>query len=185
MTCYIKKCIFFSTLWLITVYARQMIWWCERCLCQPMQNLRCVHSDLLRTTREPQMHKHRNSNMICHFFPTRQIYAHKSFPTLCFQGFIAIIGHLCHSHPVPSKQSMGKCLTGLNFWSHWVFLPFPNLLAPKPHHVFPSSYLPNHISEIFKTVAGQSATVFWNMSTWPPLCWLNWEGLLVKHADCK
>lgn len=67
--------------------------------------LRCVHWDLLRTTREPQMHKHRNSNVICHLFPTRQIYAHKSFPTLCFGGFIAIIGHLCHSHPV---LSLGK-----------------------------------------------------------------------------
>lgn len=103
---------------LITVYAGQTIWWCERCLCQPTQNFRCVHWDLLRTTREPQMHKHRNSNVIRHLFPTRQIYAHKSFPTLCFGGFIAIIGHLCHSHPVPS---LGKNLTGLNFWSHWVF----------------------------------------------------------------
>lgn len=107
-----------SVLSLITVYAGQTIWWHERCLCQPMQNLRCVRWDLLRTTREPQMHKHRNSNVIRHLFPTRQIYAHKSFPTLCFGGFIAIIGHLCHSHPVPS---LGKNFTGLNFWSHRVF----------------------------------------------------------------
>lgn len=117
--CFFRKSIFFFLL--ITVYAGQMIWWCERCLCQPTHNLRCVHWDLLHTTHEPQMHKHRNSNVICHLFPTRQIYAHKSFPMLCFGGFIAIIGHLCHSHPVPSVQSLGKNLAGLNFWSHQVF----------------------------------------------------------------
>lgn len=121
MKCCIQNYVFFfklRVLSVITVYAGQMFWWCERCLCQPTQNLRCVHWDLLRTTREPQMHKHRHSNVIHHLFPTRQIYAHKSFLTLRFGGFIAIIGHLCHSHPVPS---LGKKFTGLNFWSHWVF----------------------------------------------------------------
>lgn len=59
----------FRVFCLITVYAGQMIWWFEKCLCQPMQNTRCVHGDLLRTTHEPQMHKHRNSNVICHLFP--------------------------------------------------------------------------------------------------------------------
>lgn len=168
-----------------------MIWWCERCLCQPTQNHRCVHWDLLRTTREPQMHKHRNSNVIRHLFPTKQIYAHKSFPMLCFGGFIGIIGHLCHSHPVPSVQSLGKISQVLTFGHIGVSvatLPFPNLMAPKPNHVFPWSYLPNLISESFETATGQYVTMFWNMSTWPLSavwsCWFYREGPLVKHRDC-
>lgn len=97
-----------------------------------MQNLRCVLWDLLHTTPETQMHKHRNSNVSRHLFPSRQIYAHKSFPTLCFGGFIAIIGHLCHSHPVSSVQSLGKTsnvLTAGHIGFSTAVLPFPDLTA--------------------------------------------------------
>lgn len=57
-------------------------------------------------------------NAICHLFPTRHIYAHKSFPTLCLAGFLVITGHLCHSHPV---HCLGNTLTHSAPWSHRVF----------------------------------------------------------------
>lgn len=73
----------------------------------------------------------RNSNVIHHLFPSRRIYAHKSFPMLCFGGFIAIIGNRCHSHPVPPVQSLGKktsqVLTFGNNRFSVAVLPFPHL----------------------------------------------------------
>lgn len=89
------------------------------------------------------------------FFPTRQIYAHKSFPTLCFGGFIAITGHLCHSHPVPSLGKTSQVLTFGHIRFSVALLPFSNLTAPKPNHVFPWSSLPSLISDSFETVAGR------------------------------
>lgn len=79
------------------------------------------------------MHKYRNSNVIRHLFPTRQIYAHKSFPRLCFGGFVAIIAHLCHSHPVPSLGKNLKVLTFGHIGFPVATLPFPNLTASKPN----------------------------------------------------
>lgn len=90
-------------------------------------------------------------NAICHLFPTRHIYAHKSFPILCLAGFLVIIGHLCHSHPV---HCLGNTLTALGFVVTPSFrLPLRNLAAHKPGPVcFHGFDLPYLISQGFEKV---------------------------------
>lgn len=108
------------------------------------------------------------SNVICHLFPTRHIYAHKSFPTLCLAGFLVIIGHLCHSHPV---HCLGNTLTALSFVVTLGFqLPLSNLAANKPapcvSTVWPAL---SNLAGLWKVVVGPgSLTVFWNMPTGTP-----------------
>lgn len=108
------------------------------------------------------------SNVICHLFPTRHIYAHKSFPTLCLAGFLVIIGHLCHSHPV---HCLGNTLTALSFVvTSSLRLPLSNLAARKPapcvSTIWPAL---SNLAGLWKVVVGPGfLAVFWNMPTGAP-----------------
>lgn len=137
-------------------------------LCQCRREL-AVYADIrYAPPGNPRCTNVGGSNVICHLFPSRHIYAHKSFPTLCLAGFLVIIGHLCHSHPV---RCLGNTLTALSFVVTSSFrLPLSNLAARKPapcvSTVWPAL---SNLAGLWKVVVGPGfLAVFWNMPTGAP-----------------
>lgn len=100
------------------------------CRCQRSRELAVYAEIRSAPPGNPRRTNVGGGNVICHLFPSRHIYAHKSFPTLCLARFLVIIGHLCHSHPV---HCLGNPLAALGLVVTLSFgLPLSNLAAHKP-----------------------------------------------------